>query len=424
MKKVLLYIVTLCLIGSLVGCTQTTAAKEIKSDKQRISSPDVSQMEIDSLVDGNSAFVFDLYRQLIDNDENLFYSPYSISLALAMTYAGARGETAQEMADTLRFYLSQDRLHPAFNWMDIELAKRGEGAEGKDDEGFRLNIVNAIWGQQDYHFMDEFLDVLAENYGAGLRILDFINETEQSRKTINEWVSQQTEGRIEELIPQGAIDTLTRLVLTNAIYFNAAWMYPFDEENTVDGEFTLLNGDTITVSMMNQSQILSYMKGANYQAVELPYDGNELSMILIMPDEDSFASFEQSIDSELVNSIVSELAMKQVVLSMPKFEFRSEMSLKDILPAMGMPTAFSGMADFSGMTGNRDLFISDVIHEAFVSVDEAGTEAAAATAVIMKLTAASETVTMSLDHPFIFLIRDIQTGTILFVGRVLNPNTD
>ena len=424
MKKVLLYIVTLCLIGSLVGCTQTTAAKEIKSDKQRISSPDVSQMEIDSLVDGNSAFVFDLYRQLIDNDENLFYSPYSISLALAMTYAGARNETAQEMADTLRFYLSQDRLHPAFNWMDIELAKRGEGAEGKDDEGFRLNIVNAIWGQQDYHFMDEFLDVLAENYGAGLRILDFINETEQSRKTINEWVSQQTEGRIEELIPQGAIDTLTRLVLTNAIYFNAAWMYPFDEDNTVDGEFTLLNGDTITVPMMNQSQILSYMKGANYQAVELPYDGNELSMILIMPDEDSFASFEQSIDSELVNSIVSELAMKQVVLSMPKFEFRSEMSLKDILPAMGMPTAFSGMADFSGMTGNRDLFISDVIHEAFVSVDEAGTEAAAATAVIMKLTAASETVTMSLDHPFIFLIRDIQTGTILFVGRVLNPNTD
>ena len=424
MKKVIVYLMVLCLIGSLVGCTQSIAAKELKSDKQRISSPNVSQIEIDSLVDGNSVFAFDLYQQLIDNDENLFYSPYSISVALAMTYAGARGETAQEMADTLRFYLAQNKLHQAFNWLDIELAKRGEGAEGKDDEGFRLNVVNAIWGQQDYNFLNEFLDVLAENYDAGLRILDFINSTEESRKTINEWVSQQTEGRIEELIPQGAIDTLTRLVLTNAIYFNAAWMYPFDEENTIDGDFNLLNGDTITVPMMNQTALLNHMKGENYQAVELPYDGNELSMLLIMPDEGSFSSFEQSLDNELVGNIISHLGTKQVVLSMPKFEFKSKTGLKEILNAMGMPTAFSDMADLSGMTGNRDLFISDVLHEAFVSVDEAGTEAAAATAVIIGLTSAGEMVTMSLDNPFIFLIRDIKTGTVLFVGRVLNPQID
>jgi len=424
MKKTLFYLITLCLIGSLVGCTQPVAGRELKSDKQRISYPDVSQIEVESLVDGNSAFAFDLYQQLVNNDDNLFYSPYSISIALAMTYAGARGETAQEMADTLHFYLSQDKLHSALNWLDIELAKRGEGAEGKDDEGFRLNIVNAIWGQENYHFMDDFLDVLAENYGAGLRILDFINSTEQSRKTINEWVSQQTEERIEELIPQGLIDAATRLVLTNAIYFNAAWMYPFDEKNTVDGDFNLLNGDTVTVPMMNQSELLNHMKGENYQVVEMPYDGNELSMLLIMPGEGSFTSFEQSLDNELITNIISELGNKQVVLSMPKFEFRSELDLTQILPAMGMPTAFSGMADFSGMTGNQDLFISDVIHEAFVSVDEAGTEAAAATAVIMKLTAAQEMVTMSLDNPFIFLIRDIKTGTVLFVGRVLNPQTD
>jgi len=424
MKKTLFYLITLCLIGSLVGCTQPVAGRELKSDKQRISYPDVSQIEVESLVDGNSAFAFDLYQQLVNNDDNLFYSPYSISIALAMTYAGARGETAQEMADTLHFYLSQDNLHSALNWLDIELAKRGEGAEGKDDEGFRLNIVNAIWGQENYHFMDDFLDVLAENYGAGLRILDFINSTEQSRKTINEWVSQQTEERIEELIPQGLIDAATRLVLTNAIYFNAAWMYPFDEKNTVDGDFNLLNGDTVTVPMMNQSELLNHMKGENYQVVEMPYDGNELSMLLIMPGEGSFTSFEQSLDNELITNIISELGNKQVVLSMPKFEFRSELDLTQILPAMGMPTAFSGMADFSGMTGNQDLFISDVIHEAFVSVDEAGTEAAAATAVIMKLTAAQEMVTMSLDNPFIFLIRDIKTGTVLFVGRVLNPQTD
>ena len=424
MKRLLFYVMVLCLIGSLVGCTQPVAGKELKSDKQRVSYPDVSQIEIESLVDGNSAFAFNLYQQLIDNGENLFYSPYSLSLALAMTYAGARGETAQEMANTLHFYLSQDKLHPAFNWLDIALAKRGEGAEGKDDEGFRLNIVNAIWGQENYRFLDDFLDVLAENYGAGLRILDFIKSTEESRTTINKWVSQQTEERIEELIPQGAIDAATRLVLTNAIYFNAAWMYPFDEKNTVDGDFNFLNGDTVIVPMMSQTELLNYMKGNNYQVVELPYDGNELSMLLIMPDEGSFASFEQALDNELIDNILSQLGTKQVVLSMPKFEFRTEVGLKQILPAMGMPTAFSGMADFSGMTGNHDLFIGDVLHEAFVSVDEAGTEAAAATAVIMKLTAAEEMVTMSLDHPFIFLIRDIKTGTVLFVGRVLNPKAE
>lgn len=424
MKKMIVYLMVLCLIGSLVGCTQPVAGRELKSDKQRISYPDINQTEIESLIDGNNTFAFDLYQQLVNNDDNLFYSPYSISVALAMTYAGARSETAQEMANTLHYYPSQDKLHPVLNWLGIELAKRGRSAQGKDDEGFRLNIVNAIWGQENYHFMDDFLDVLAENYGAGLRIVDFINSTEQSRKIINEWVSQQTEERIEELIPQGAIDALTRLVLTNAIYFNAAWMYPFDEKNTVDGDFNLLSGDTVTVPMMNQSELLNHMKGENYQVVELPYDGNELSMLLIMPDEGSFYSFEQSLDNELINDIISELGNKQAVLSMPKFEFRSELDLAQILPAMGMPTAFSGMADFSGMTGNQDLFIIDVIHEAFVSVDEAGTEATAATAVIMKLTAAQEMVTISLDNPFIFLIRDIKTGSVLFVGRVLNPETD
>jgi serpin B len=421
MKKLIFYLITICLISSLVGCTQSVAAKELKSDKERINTPQASQTEIGSLVDGNSAFAFNLFQQLINRDENLFYSPYSISLALAMTYAGASGQTAQEMADTLHFFLSQDKLHQAINWLDTELAKRGVGAAGKDEEGFRLNIVNATWGQENYRFLDAFLDILAENYGAGLRILDFVKSTEAARNTINEWISQQTEGRIEELIPQGAIDNATRLVLTNAIYFNAAWMYPFKEENTVDGVFNLLDGDTVIVPMMNQTELLSYVQGDGYQAVELPYDGNELSMLLIMPDKDNLTSFERSLNSEIITNIITQLATKQMVLSMPKFEFKSEIGLKQVLTEMGMPTAFSGMADFSGMTGGRDLFIGDVLHEAFVSVDEAGTEATAATAVMMKLTAAEETVNMALDHPFIFLIRDMKTDTVLFVGRVLNP---
>ncbi|GAI29049.1 unnamed protein product, partial [marine sediment metagenome] len=222
-KRLFLCLIVVALISGLAACAQPVTGVVIQSDKQRETSPNVNEADLATVVDGNSAFGFDLYQALREEDGNLFFSPYSISLALAMTYAGARGETAQQMADTLQFTLPQDRLHPAFNSLDIKLSQRGEGAKGKDGKGFRLNIVNAIWGQEGYKFLSEFLDVLAENYGAGLRPLDFANAPEESRITINNWVSDQTEGRIEDLVPQGLIDALTRLVLTNAIYFNAAW---------------------------------------------------------------------------------------------------------------------------------------------------------------------------------------------------------
>ena len=409
-----------------IQLAQPAAGEVLESDKERITSPDVSTSEQALLVEGNSAFAFELYRALREKEgnkeDNLFYSPYSISLALAMTYAGARGETAEQMADTLQFILEQDSLHPAFNWLDAELARRGEGAAGKDGDGFRLNIVNAIWGQKDYEFLSAFLDVLAENYGAGLRILDFITETEKSRLTINDWVSNQTEGRIEDLIPQGAIDALTRLVLTNAIYFNAAWEYPFDEKMTADGPFYLLDGGQVSVPMMKQTESFGYTEGTGYQAVELQYDGGELSMVILLPEAGKFEAFEEGLQAQQVCDIISGLQPTEVALTMPQFEFDSEFSLKDTLAEMGMPIAFSGGADFSGMTGNRELLISDVVHKAFVAVDEAGTEAAAATAVIMKFTATPEPpVEVTIDRPFIFLIRDIETGAILFVGRVLNP---
>jgi len=418
---VLVIVLLLPLIAS-IQMAQPVAGEVLKSDKARITSPDVSTSEQALLVEGNSAFAFELYKAIKGEEGNLFYSPYSISLALAMTYAGARGGTAEQMADTLQFMLEQERLHPAFNWLDAELASRGEGAEGKDGEGFRLNIVNAIWGQKDYEFLSDFLDVLAENYGAGLRILDFINETEQSRVAINKWVSDQTEGRIEDLIPQGAIDALTRLVLTNAIYFNAAWEYPFNGNITADGPFYLLDGGQVSVPMMKQTESFDYTEGEGYQAVELPYDGGELSMVILLPEAGNFQVFEERLQAQQVDAIINDLQETRVTLTMPKFEFDSEFSLKDTLAGMGMPIAFSSSADFSGMTGNPELFISDVIHKAFVSVDEAGTEAAAATAVIMKLTATPEPpVEVTIDRPFIFLIRDIETGAILFVGRVMNP---
>ena len=424
MKRLVIILVLVLLLPLIasIQLAQPAGGEVLESDKERITSPDVSAAEVAQLVEGNSAFAFALYQALKGKEGNLFYSPYSISLALAMTYAGASGETAQQMADTLQFMLEQERLHPAFNWLDAELARRGEGAAGKDGEGFRLNIVNAIWGQKDYEFLPAFLDVLAENYGAGLRILDFIDEAEKSRLAINDWVSDQTEGRIKDLIPPGAIDALPRLVLTNAIYFNAAWEYPFDEDITTDGPFYLLDGGQVIVPMMKQTESFGYAAGEGYQAVELRYDGGELSMVILLPASGNFEAFEEGLQAQQVSDIISGLQPTQVTLTMPKFEFESEFSLKDTLTGMGMEDAFTENADFSGMTGNPELFISDVVHKAFVAVNEAGTEAGAATAVIMNLTSVPEPpLEVTLDRPFIFLIRDIETGAILFVGRILNP---
>jgi serpin B len=412
---------------SLIGCSgvpAVVAAEVVQSDLERNPDPQVDPDELDAVAAGNRAFALALYQALKDEgSDNLFYSPYSISVALAMTYAGARGETEAEMAEALRFTLEQDRLHPAFNALDQRLASRGEGAEGKDDEGFRLHVVNALWGQKGFSFESAFLDTLAQNYGAGLRLVDFIKAAEAARQTINAWVSQQTEGRIEDLIPAGAIDSATRLVLTNAIYFNAAWLAPFEASRTADGPFTRLDGSEVVVPMMGQQESLGYVAGDGFQAVDLLYSGGELSMTILVPDEGNFEAFEGSLDVDRLDAILAALRRQQVVLTMPRFEFESQFSLPQALRQLGMEQAFTGQADFSGMTGEPELFISDVLHKAFVSVDEKGTEAAAATAVIMKLTAMpAEPVRVSVDRPFILFIRDIETGTILFMGRVLDPS--
>jgi len=423
MKKIFLTIMAAAMVLSAVSCASPVAGAELKSNKDYETSPNVSDAILQSLADGNTEFALDLYQQIKeDADGNLFYSPYSLSLALAMTYAGAEGETKQQMSDVLHFILADDDLHSAFNRLSLELASRGEGAEGKDEDGFRLNVVNAIWGQEDYQFLDEFLDTLAENYDAGLRILDFASDPEACRETINQWVSDNTEGRIEDLLQEGMINALTRLVLTNAIYFNAAWAHPFDEDSTMSAIFNLLDGGTVNVDMMYQTEEMGYTEGDGYQAVELKYDGDELSMIILLPEDGNFAAFEGALDAALLDAIIDDLGISNVSLALPKFEYESEFGLKKALEAMGMTEAFSMAADFSGMTGNQDLFIKDVVHKAFVSIDEAGTEAAAASAVIMELKAVpGAPVEMTVDHPFIFLIRDIQTDSVLFIGRVLNP---
>jgi len=423
MKKTVLFILTVFTLLAVVACAQPAAASELKSDKPRQTAPPVDQSDIAAQVDGNSALAFNLYQVLKDTDGNLFYSPYSISEALAMTYGGARGETEQQMQAALQFKLPQDRLHPAFNSLDIELSKRGQGAKGADDQGFRLHVVNAIWGQQGFKFTQQYLDLLAQNYGAGLRIVDYIKDAEKSRQTINQWVSDQTENRIKDLLPQGSIDSLTRLVLTNAIYFNAAWQSQFQKNATADGQFTLLNGNKVSVPMMRQMHTFGYTEGTDYQAVELPYDGNELSMVILLPKADRFKAFETALKAQQVKDIVQNLKSSEVDLTMPRFKVESQFSLKKALASLGMPIAFSASeADFSGMDGQKDLYISDVVHKAYVNVDENGTEAAAATGVVVGTTSMpAKTYQVTLDHPFIFFIRDIQTGAILFLGRVASP---
>jgi len=393
---------------------------ELLRGKARNINPAVDPDDLAAVVRGMTEFACDLYKQIDSQDGNLFFSPYSVSVALAMLYAGARGRTETEMARALHFAVPQERLHPAFNALDLALASRGEGAQGRDGEGFRLNIANGLWCQYDYSFLQSYLDIVGENYGAGVRLLDFKTAPEPSRRIINEWVAKKTEGRIRDLLPQGSITILTRLVITNAVYFNAAWKTPFDPDSTRDGAFHLLDGSIVTVPLMSGRLDCGVARGAEYTAVELPYDGDELSMIIIVPAPGTFKEFESSLGADRLQSIVESIRASEVILTMPKFTFRRKLDLKGALSALGMSSAFvPNEADFSGIDGTRSLFVSDVVHQAFCLVDEAGTEAAAATGVVVGVTSVPPEI--RIDRPFVFFIRDKPTGAIIFFGRVLDP---
>ncbi len=422
--RVLSMLMALSVLAPLAGCSLIVPggrvqATELKSDRPRATSPDAAQ--VPGLVAGNTELALDLYQALFSAEANLFYSPYSISEALAMTYAGARGETAEQMAAALRLTLPQEQLHPAWNALDQALATRGQQAQA-DGEPFRLHVINVLWGQKDYGFRPEFLDLLAENYGAGLRMLDFRGAPDESRQTINRWVEEQTEQKIKDLLPSGSINPLTRLVLSNAIYFNAGWLHPFLKEATFDAAFNLLDGTTVTVPTMHESERLGYAEGDGWQAVELPYVGQELSMVILLPAVGQFEALAQGLDAASLAAMVQGIQPTQVSLALPRFKYESGVRLKDALSRLGMTLAFSMAADFSGMTARPELFVDDVYHKAFVGVDEKGTEAAAATAVVMDLKSMpAQPKEVRVDRPFIFLIRDVQTGAVIFLGHVVNP---
>ncbi|MFH1185249.1 MAG: serpin family protein [Chloroflexota bacterium] len=405
------------------GCRPVASGQVAKSSVAREPDPGIPGVVLLPFADANNAFALDLYTSLRGQAGNLIYSPYSVSAALAMTYAGARGETESQMADSLRFDLPQEQLHAAFNQLDLSLTRAGNSAS-TSEQPLQLNITNAIWTDKTLTLVEEYLDVIARNYGAGIHLADFLNAFEPARREMNAWISEQTERRIQDLIPEGAVDESTRMVLINAIYFNGDWQHQFDAIDTGDEPFHLLDGSQVQVRMMHaQLPGVAYAAGDGFQAIELPYRGGTAAMNILVPDPGTFEAFEGSLDAAGLREILAAMQPASLQLGLPKFSYGAAFDMGEQLSGLGMPDAFDpDRADFSGMTGGRDLFISKVLHQAFVTVDEKGTEAAAATAVIMGPTSIMlPDLSLVVDRPFIFVIRDLGTGQILFLGRVLDP---
>ncbi len=395
------------------------------------------------VVKGNTAFALDLYGRLKDREGNLFFSPYSISTALAMTYTGARGNTAGEMANVLhlprenigktvstktgphlylRSVIHRERLAKAFANLQRTVTP------GKK-KAYQLHVANALWGQKGYKFLPEFLKLNKQYYGAGVREVDY-GKTEKARKTINAWVEDQTRDKIKNLIPKGILDPLVRLVLTNAIYFKGDWLTQFNKKFTRDAPFHTAAGKTVNAPLMYVKAKFPYADTGKLQILELPYTGNDLSMVVLLPrvtgDDyaQALAKLEVALTPDKLDAWVKTLHEQEVAVYLPRFRTTLKFRLDKQLQALGMRDAFAMSADFSGMNGRKDLYISAVLHKAFVEVNEKGTEAAAATAVVMRLKSAAKITVFRADHPFIFLIRHKPTGSILFLGRLANPKAD
>jgi serpin B len=369
----------------------------------------------ETVVAANNQFAFDLYKQLSKNDDgNIFYSPYSISAALAMTYEGANGETAKEIQSVFHFP-ETNILRPNFATIYNEINK--ENAEHE------LKTGNALWIQHDFPLLEEYIERVENYYGGKAALLDFVNEAEKSRQTINSFIEEQTNGKIKDLIPVGYLNDMTRLVLTNAIYFKGTWQWQFDEADTQEGIFRISDSKTVETPMMHMNPEdveFNYAQINDLQILELPYKGDKISMLILLPEE-NLEVIESDLTAKKIEEYKSQMRPTELnSISLPKFEFDTKYFMSNTLSELGMPTAFLGSADFSGITGRKDLFISEVIHQAYVKVNEEGTEAAAATAVVMELSMAPMNV-FNANHPFMFIIQEKDSGNILFLGRVVDP---
>jgi serpin B len=393
----------------------------VKSSLARDSNPSTSASDMAAVAAANTDFAFRLLPQVTEADANMVFSPYSVTQAMAMAAAGARGTTLSGIEKALAFPLTQSRFLPALNGVDQKL--RAKAAAGP-----QLNIVNDIWSQKGYAMQAGYLDALAVHFGAGVHLVDYQNATEAARTRINDYIATNTNQKITNLLPQGAVTSNTRVVLTNAIWFKAEWTEQFQALHTGPRVFHAKSGDR-TLQFMNRGGTMAYASGSGWQAVDLPYTGDKLSMMVVLPDQGKMDAVLAQMNGAKVAEMASALTPRQVVLSLPKFKFTASASLGKPLQDFGAADAFmSGAADFSGMSGNRDLFISGVLHKAFIAVDEKGTEAAAATGVVVGVTSVQipppDEVRFIADRPFLFVIRDRETGLVIFVGKVMLPTQD
>lgn len=388
----------------------------------------IADAPVREVSEGSNRFAVNLYRQIRTGSSasagNFFFSPFSISSALAIAGEGAGSQTAEEIWTVLCLPGDNETRRSGFYRLNTGIS----GAHA----GYTLKAANALWVERTFPLLSPYSRVTRQYYGASASNLNFRGDPEGSRSTINQWVLGKTNGKIKDLLPSGSIDPLTRLVITNAVYFNGTWAAAFDPGETRDAPFTLPSGDTKTVRMMHgkDDAHFNYTETDRYQAVVLPYKGNpgdRILMLAILPKGSSLPEVEEALSSGMIGGILDDAVDRNVRVYLPKFRLETQYVLNDILADMGMASAFTpGSADFSGIDGSRDLYISLVVHKAYVDVSEKGTEAAAATAVAMKLTAifgGDEVPVFRADHPFIFAIVDERTGSILFMGRVLDPGS-
>jgi serpin B len=396
--------------------------------KARDTQPAVSDDDLKAQVRGNTAFALDLAAKAPKG--NLVFSPYSLSAALAMAYVGARGHTAEQMRSALHFALPPEKLHPAFDRLDLALASRAKAKswDGKPLDAFQLHIANALWADQRLTLRPAFRDTVGANYGAGLRLLDFTRRDAVSA-TINDWVAKHTDDRIKGIVGPDSITRDTRLVLTNAVYFFAEWMYAFDKDGTKPAPFTRLDGRKVSVPLMDLTGEFHYAHGDGWQVVELPYEGREVAFDVLLPANSRFAGFERGLDAEKLGHILGDLNYTLIHLRLPRFKFETSLRLKEALRSLGMSDAFGDAADLGamGQFEGDPLYLQDVLHRAVIDVDEKKTEALAVTAMPSAPGAPGKYVPpkpieMRADHPFLFLIRDLPTGQILFWGRIVDPS--
>ena len=417
-KKKITFIVVCLVIIILISTALMFSAFFSMSNivKARAIDTYATSESVDSLSDSMNSFSFEMYNELdVNSEDNVFFSPYSIFVALAMTYEGARGDTAIQMNSVLGFDQNDEvslcSFGRIYNLLNI-------------DAEYTLNTANALWTKNDYPFLEDYLNFIDNYYMGKATDIDFTNPT-TAAEIINRWIEENTGGKIKDMLSSSDINPATVLILSNAIYFKGLWLTQFDVEDTLDRDFELISTDTVEVPTMiltDSEESFNYAENDDFQILELPYKGDAVSMIIILPKENNIADVEHMINNENLNLWMESMYKTDVNIYLPKFTYETEYNLKETLISMGMDIPFSQNADFSGMNGFGGLFIGKVLHKAFIEVNEEGTEAAAATTVHMLETSMPEPkIVFNADHPFTYLILHKETDTILFMGKVTNP---